>query len=346
MNTENRITIRKVADAAGVSKQTVSRVINDHPDVADRTRKRVQEVIDQLGYHPSAVARSLTKQRTRMIVVVTAGLNLIGPSSVLNGVSLKAEELGYTLLLKNLPDFYVRDYQELIRYIIEMRVEGVAWVCPEIDHNRRESIEKLSKLPVPIIFQGSSPIKDALVVTIDNYGGGCLATQHLIDQGFREIGHISGPLEFGDAEARKEGWFDSLQKIGSSPTDMHWTEGDWSAASGAKALSDLLDKYPDMEAIFVANDQMAIGAIQRLHDCGLQVPGDLAIIGYDNIPESAYNSPPLSTISQDFHAMGAKTIEVLVDAIKAQQSGKEPPGFESVILNTDLIIRKSSIRNR
>ena len=342
MSTKKRVTIKKVAETAGVSKQTVSRVINNHPDVAAETRKHVQEVIERLGYHPSAVARNLSRQRTRTIAVVTAGLNLAGPSNVLDGISLRAEELGYTILLKNLPDFRVSDYPSLIRYFLEMHIEGVAWACPEIANFRCESIEKLAELPIPVVFQGSTPINTGLIVTVDNYDGGCRATQHLIDQGYRNIGHISGPLEFWDAEARKSGWADTLNKVGISTTDTSWVEGDWSAASGAQAVSKLIEKYPEMDAIFIANDQMAIGAILKLHEHGLKVPDDLAIIGYDNIPESAYNSPPLTTIAQDFQQMGAKTIEVLVEAIEAQYAGKEPLRSQAVILPSELIIRESS----
>ena len=345
MNKNDQITILKVAKTAGVSKQTVSRVINNHPDVADITRKHVQKVIDELGYHPSAVARSLTKQRTHTIAVVTAGLNLVGPSSVLNGITLKAEELGYALLIRNLAGFRINDYQGLVRFLNEMRVEGVAWACPDIEHYRQESIEKLSRLPTPIVFQGSSPIEDALFVTVDNYAGGCQATQHLIDQGYNNIAHIAGPLAFADAEARKSGWIDTLEKAGLYTSRSSWSEGDWSAASGAKAVVELLDAYPEMDAIFVANDQMAIGAMQIIQQHSLQVPGDIAIIGYDNIAESAFSSPPLTTIAQDFELMGAKTIELLVDVINAQRNGKNLSALQPIRLPADLVIRKSSLRN-
>jgi LacI family transcriptional regulator len=340
----NQITILKVAKTAGVSKQTVSRVINNHPDVADITRKHVQEVIDELGYHPSAVARSLTKQRTHTIAVVTAGLNLVGPSSVLNGITLKAEELKYALLIKNLAGFRIDDYQGLVRFLNEMRVEGIAWACPDIEHYRQESIEKLSRLPTPVVFQGASPIENALFVTVDNYAGGCAATQHLIDQGFQNIAHISGPLAFADAEARKSGWTHTLEKAGKHVGQLHWAEGNWSAASGAKAAIELLDTYPEMDAIFIANDQMAMGAMQVIQERGLRIPGDIAIIGYDNIAESAFSSPPLSTIAQDFELMGAKTIELLVDVINVQRDGNDMAAIRPIRLPADLIVRKSSLR--
>jgi len=346
MDTKNRVTIQKVAAVAGVSKQTVSRVINNHPDVADITREQVQKVIDELGYHPSAVARSLTMQRTHTIAVVTAGLNLAGPSKVLHGLALKAEEAGYALLLKNLPGFQVEDYASLIRYFNEMQVEGVAWAVPDTNYQRLETIEKLAKLPMPVVYQGSAPIEGALYVTVDNYDGGCRATQHLIDQGYRHIAHISGPLSFGDAEARKTGWHDTLEKNGLHPVDAHWAEGDWNSASGAEAISRLLNTYPGMDAVFAGNDQMAIGAIEKLHESGLRVPEDIAFIGYDNIAESAYNSPPLTTMSQDFHLMGARTIEVLLEAINAQHTGKKPNTVKPVMLATDLIVRRSSIRTQ
>jgi DNA-binding LacI/PurR family transcriptional regulator len=344
MNKKERITIQKVAKTAGVSKQTVSRVINNRPDVADVTRKRVQKVIDQLGYHPSAVARSLTNQRTHTIAVVTAGLDLVGPSSVLNGITLKAEELGYSLLLKNLAGFRVSDYQGLIRFLNEMRVEGVIWACPDIDHNRREAIEKLSNLPVPVVLQGSSPIENTLFVTVDNYAGGCQATQHLIDQGYRNIAHISGPLKFADAEARKSGWVDALEKAGMPPARSHWAEGDWSAASGARAIAKLMDTYPMMDAVFAANDQMAIGAMQKIYARGLKIPEDIAILGYDNIAESEFSSPPLTTFDQNFDLMGAKTIELLVNAINTQRSGRDISTLKPVWLTSNLIIRASSLR--
>ena len=344
MSRNHQITILRVAETAGVSKQTVSRVINNHPDVADVTRKHVQQVIDELGYHPSAVARSLTKQRTHTIAVVTAGLNLIGPSSVLNGITLKAEELGYALLIKNLTGFRINDYQGLARFLNEMRVEGVAWACPDIEHYRQEIVEKLSRLPTPVVFQGSAPLENALFVIVDNYDGGCQATQHLIDQRFRNIAHISGPLLFADAEERKAGWSDTLVKAGLQPSPSHSAEGDWSAASGAQAAATLLDTYPEMDAIFVGNDQMAIGAIQTIQGRGLRVPGDIAVIGYDNIAESAFSSPPLTTVAQDFELMGAKTIELLVDVINAQRDGKDLSGLRPVRLPADLIVRKSSLR--
>ena len=344
MSRNHQITILKVAETAGVSKQTVSRVINNHPDVADITRKHVQQVIDELGYHPSAVARSLTKQRTHTIAVVTAGLNLVGPSSVLNGITLRAEELGYALLIKNLTGFRINDYQGLVRFLNEMRVEGVAWACPDIEHYRQQMIEKLSRLPTPVVFQGSAPLDKALFVIVDNYDGGCRATQHLIHQGFQNIAHISGPLTFADAEERKSGWIDTLEKTGVKPRPSHSAEGDWSAASGASAATTLLDKYPEMDAIFVANDQMAIGAMQIIQARGLRIPADIAIIGYDNIAESAFSSPPLSTIAQDFELMGAKTIELLVDVINIQRNGKDQSALLPVRLLPELVIRKSSLR--
>jgi LacI family transcriptional regulator len=273
-------------------------------------------------------------------------LNLAGPSRVLHGLALKTEEAGYALLLKNLPDFRVDDYERLIRYFSEMQVEGVAWLLPDTNHQRIETVEKFAKLPMPIVYQGSAPIEGTLYVTVDNYDGGCRATQHLIDQGYRRIAHISGPLSFGDADERKSGWYETLKKNGLHATDAHWSEGDWNSASGAQAISKLLHTYPGMDAVFAGNDQMAIGAIEELTEHGLRVPEDIAIIGYDNIAESAFNSPPLTTMAQDFQMMGAKTIEVLIEAINLQHDGKAHSTVKPVMLATDLIIRKSSVRTQ
>ncbi|HMD82012.1 MAG TPA: substrate-binding domain-containing protein, partial [Anaerolineales bacterium] len=153
-----------------------------------------------------------------------------------------------------------------------------------------------------------------------------------------------GPLAFADAEERKSGWSDTLLKAGLPPSSLNSAEGDWSAASGAAAVVELMKTYPEMDAIFVANDQMAIGAMQIIKERGLQIPGDIAMIGYDNIAESAFSSPPLTTIAQDFESMGAKTIELLVDVINAQRDGNDLSALQPIRLPADLIVRKSSLR--
>ncbi len=201
-----RINIRDVATLAGVSYQTVSRVINDRPDVAPQTRKRVLEIINGLGYQPSALARSLSQNRSFTLGVVTAGLKYIGPSRTLNGITQTAEENGYTLLLKELPEFNTNRVETVLNSLLSRHVDGIIWHVPEIEDNREWVKDRLPGLPVPILFMTMHTQENLSIVAVDNYLGGALAARHLLGQGYTKIGHISGPLDWWEAQQRKAGW--------------------------------------------------------------------------------------------------------------------------------------------
>ena len=188
-----KTTIRDVAAAAGVSHQTVSRVINDRPDVADETRRQVWQVIEQLGYQPSAIARSLIRQRSFALGVVTAGLRYFGPASVLNGITEQAEEMGFTLLLKELPSFDAEDVEPLLNSLLARQVDGIIWAVPEVGNNRDWLQDRLPELPASLIFITMQARADLSVstVSVDNYAGGRIATEHLLEWGYRHIGHVS-----------------------------------------------------------------------------------------------------------------------------------------------------------
>ncbi len=338
-----RVTIKQVAHEAGVSTQTISRVINDRPDVAPETRQRVLAVIDRLGYQPSALARSLIRQRTHTLGVVTAGLRYIGPSRTLNGITAQAEELGYSLLLKKLPKFDSGDVVSILNALLARQVDGIIWAVPEVSNNRDWLQDRLPHLPVPIIFLTMHPQEGLSIVAVDNYQGGRIATEHLIEQRYRHIGHIAGPLVWWEARQRKAGWEDALQNAGIPPDDKQWTEGNWSSESGEGAILRLLDQYPEMEAVFVANDQMALSVLQVACRRGLRVPQDLAVVGFDDIPEAAYFCPPLTTVRQNLHELGCIAVEQVIYTIEARQGGENnyEPGI--VWLKPELIVRGSSV---
>src|SRR3990172_6695379 len=196
MNANKRPTIKQVAKAAGVSTQTVSRVINDRPDVAPETRERIQIAINELGYQPSALARSLIQQRSYTLGVVTAGLKYIGPSRTLNGIASAAEEAGYSLLLKELPRFDANDIEPIFQALLSRHVDGIIWAVPEVGENHAWVTETALDLDVPLVYLTMEPRQNISVVSIDNYLGGRIATAHLLEQGYRKIGHISGPLDW------------------------------------------------------------------------------------------------------------------------------------------------------
>lgn len=338
-----RITIKDVAQAAGVSTQTVSRVMNKFSYVSEETRQRVEAVVDQLGYRPSTLARSLIQQRSYTLGVVTFGLKYIGPSRTLNGVADKADELGYMLLMKELDNFDINSIDDVIDSLLARQVDGIIWVAPEIGNNHSWLDERLEKIPVPVLFLAMEPREGISSVATDNYQGAVMAVQHLLDCGRTKIGHISGPLTWWEADERKRGWRDTLTKAGLDASDQHCKEGNWSSASGEQAFIQLLEVFPDLDAVFVANDQMALGVLREAHRKSLKIPEQLAVIGFDNLPESAYFYPSLTTISQDLQMLGEQSVQYIVEMIQARQ-GNQSVIAQSRFIQPTLIVRESTKR--
>ena len=168
-----------------------------------------------------------------------------------------------------------------------------------------------------------------------------MATRHLIDQGCQHIGHISGGLIWWEARLRLQGWRDTLEKAGRQVTDLHWEEGNWSSSSGAAAIEKLLSQYPEMDGVFVANDQMALSVLREAHQRGIKVPDQLAVVGFDGIPESAYFYPSLTTISQDPQTLGGQAVKSLVEMIDVQRENK-PVESRSILIPPELVVRESS----
>ena len=310
-----RVTIKDVAREAGVSTQTVSRVVNKISYVSDETRQRVETVVEQLGYRPSTLARSLIQQRSYTLGVVTFGLKHIGPSRTLNGIADKADELGYMLLMKELDNFNTNRMDDVVNSLLARQVDGILWAAPEIDDSHAWVDAGLEKIPVPIMFIAMEPRNYISSVSTDNYQGAVMATQHLLDGGRRRIGHISGPLGWWEAEERKRGWRETLGAAGYDASETYCAEGNWSSASGERAFSQLFESYPDMDAIFVANDQMALSVLREALRRGILVPDKLAVVGFDNIAESAFFYPSLTTISQDLQLLGEKAVQTMVEMI-------------------------------
>ncbi|HJR80278.1 MAG TPA: LacI family DNA-binding transcriptional regulator, partial [Anaerolineales bacterium] len=221
MIASRRPTIKEVAKAAGVSTQTVSRVINDRPDVAPETRERILTKIGELGYQPSALARSLIQQRSYTLGVVTAGLKYIGPSRTLNGIASAAEAAGYALLLKELSSFEADDVLPIFQALLSRHVDGIIWAVPEVGENRSWVNEHSIGLRIPIVYLAMEPRHAISTVSIDNYQGGRIAMAHLLEQGYRKIGHIAGPLDWWEARQRMLAWKDALRESGLEVRDEY-----------------------------------------------------------------------------------------------------------------------------
>ncbi len=336
-------TLRDVAKLANVSTKTVSRVVNNQGEISETTRQRVQAAIERLGYHPNILARSLVSRRSHTLAAVAFGLEYFGPSRTVAGIEHAADELGYSLLLSLMSQPSNSDVDSVLATLIARQVDGIIWAIPEIGDNRTWiDPTRLENLP-PIIFLSMEPRSGLSVVTVDNRLGAVLATQHLIDQGRKTIGLITGPLDWWEARERREGWKETLLKAGRPISSTLVAEGDWSAASGERGLCELLSRQPDLDAVFVSNDQMALGVLGAAQKLGRQVPRDLAVVGFDNIPESGFFYPPLTTVYQHLTDTGSVAVQELQKIIQSQQQNKDKVEFAAKLIAPELVIRASSI---
>lgn len=345
MDKRAKLTINEVADKAGVSRQTISRVINNRPDVADETRKRVLRIIEELDYRPNAVARSLSMKRTNNFGLVTAGLEFIGPSVTMSGIAKETEQLGYGLYLKDLPRFNTDIIQNIIDWFLARQVDGIIWAVPEIGNNRDWINNFIDNIRLPIIFLTAEKRKNISTVTIDNYYGAKQATSHLIESGRKNIGHISGPMDWWESKQLYNGWRDALKENGINPKENMVAEGNWSSKSGKKAFAQLLDSFPEMDALFVANDQMALSVLQTACELKINIPDQLSVSGFDGIPESEFFSPSLTTVSQNLVELGSVAVQQLAQMVEIKNSDKESRESIYISLKPELIIRQSSILN-
>jgi LacI family transcriptional regulator len=346
MGQKRRITIKDVAEAAGVSTQTVSRVMNNRPDVAPETLYRVQQVIKQTGYAPNILARSLIRGRTHTLGVVAYGLDYFGPSRVLTGIEQEAARLGYSIFLNLIHAPETADVDALLGSLFARQVDGIIWAVPQIGDNRSWVREKSPDFSVPVVFVGGMTEPATLpVVGVDNLAIGSLATEHLLSGGQRCIGIITGPLDWWEAQQRQLGWREALERKGLGAGVDLVAVGDWSTKSGEHGLYQLLAQAPDIDAIFASNDQMALGVLYGAHHLGRRVPQDLALAGVDSIPESAHFWPPLTTVRQRLREAGSLVVREIDQLIRSANLPHEEPGLglpEMTLLQPELIVRESS----
>lgn len=332
-----KVTIKDIARMCNVSTQTISRVINKRPDVSPETRQLIENAIAEMGYRPSALARSLVQQRSYTLGVIIAGLRYVGVSQTLNGINEACEESNYALLVKELPRFNTPNIVPVIESLIASHVEGIVFAAPDINENVKVVQSQLPSFCPPIVFLKSQPNPNYASICVDNYGGARKAVEYLLSVGRRHIGFISGPLDWLEARQRKQGWEDALTNVGVDVSAKKWSQGNWSSGSGEAAFAELIQKYPQMNAVFTSNDQMALGVLHYCHANGIRVPEDLAVIGFDDLAESAYFSPSLTTVTHPLREAGILAVKTLL----AQIDGQEQP--ERVItLHTQLVLRNST----
>ena len=298
MTAGRRVTIKEVARAAGVSTQTVSRVLNERPDVAPETYERVQRVIDDTGYHPNMLARSLIQGRTHILGVVAYGLDYFGPSRIVTGIERQAAAMGYSMSLTLIHQPETDDVEGVLTGLAGRQVDGVIWAIPEVASNRAWLRARAPALPVPLVVLGGAIGEDRAAVDRHRQPRHRPTRhRHILDGGARRVGIVTGPQDWSEARERLAGWRETLTSRLVQSEELV-SEGDWSASSGDVALDELLRRTPDIDAVFASNDQMALGVLHAAHRVGMRIPDELSVVGVDDMAEGSHFWPPLTTIHQ------------------------------------------------
>ena len=326
-------TMADVARTLGLSHQTVSRVLNDHPSVRPDTRARVLKAIEELGYRRNTAARALVTRRSQTVGVVSFDTTLYGPASTLAGIEHAAQRAGYSVSVAIADALTTETVRQAIERLIAQGVEGIIVIAPLL--GTVELLPSLSRsLPVVIVESGDAP--GLTSVRVDQAEGARMVTRHLLDQGAATVWHVAGPADWVEAEARVAGWGEELARAGARVPAL--LRGTWRPESGYEAGRRLAHRS-GVEAVFVANDQMALGLLRAFHEAGVRVPDDVLVAGFDDVPEAAYYTPPLTTVRQDFPAVGRRGIDLLLEQVV--HGGGEP---RQAVLAPELVIRQSSRR--
>ena len=316
--------IRDVARLAGVSHQTVSRVLNGHPSIREVTKSRVLAAMDQLQFRPSRAARMLSMRRSQTIGILAAAVGThYGPASSVSAVEDAARERGYYATVAHLASVAPGAISAAIEELLSQNVEGIVIVAP-----RTSVLSRLASVPmnVPIVAaQGEQGGAGGIpVAAIDQEAGVRMVLKYLLAQGHERILHVAGPPDWNDAQSRLRAYKAELRAAG-----LSWSPplyGDWTADSGYEIGRSLVRGGAELPftAVFSSNDQMALGLIHAFRAAGFDVPGDISIVGFDDIPESAHFWPPLTTVRQDFGELGVRCVTLLMDAIGRTEA---PDGY-------------------
>jgi DNA-binding LacI/PurR family transcriptional regulator len=325
-----------VAHRVGVSIQTVSRVLHDSPLVRRETRERVLDVMRQLNYRPSPAAQALATGRSRLLGVVSFDTTLFGPASTLLGIEQAAHEAGYAVTIASVHTLNRASLMAAIHRHRDQGVDGIVVIAPV-----KSAIAALRQLvpDVPVVVAvGGGQDRNISAVGVDQRGGAAAATRHLLELGHRTVWHIAGPSEWLDAEQRVAGWRSTLTSAGVQVPPV--LRGDWSAGSGYELAHELLRRR-DVTAVFAGNDQMALGLLRRIHEVGRHAPAQISVVGFDDIPEAAYFTPPLTTVRQDFAEVGRRCLRLLLAKIESDTAAPA-----HVVVPSELVLRASSTAAR
>ncbi|MCL3863085.1 LacI family DNA-binding transcriptional regulator [Actinotalea sp. K2] len=321
-----------VALVAGVSHQTVSRVLNAHPSVRPETRERVMQAIAELGYRRNTAARALVTRRSATIGVMTAGSALFGPTSTLIAIEEAARDAGLFVSVATVLRWETEAMHRALEHFMSQGVDGVVVIAA---HDDAVGAVQDFDAPVPVVMVGPRDLPAGSrvhTVAVDQYGGARLATRHLADLGHREVLHLAGPPDWLDGRARVNGWRDELASLGLGAGAL--VQGDWGAERGYQVGCELVARGLPT-AVFAANDQLALGLLHAFAEQGVRVPDDVSVVGFDDVDGSAHFFPPLTTVRQEFGPLGRRCMELLLEAIAGREVRPD-------VIPAHLVVRASS----
>jgi DNA-binding LacI/PurR family transcriptional regulator len=330
---KKKANIYDVAELAGVSHQTVSRVLNDHPSLKPATREKVERAIAKLNYKPNQAARQLVTSQSRMIGLLIASSELFGPAAILAEMERAARTSGYSIVSIPVLLESEESWLEGIEHLRGLQIDGVITIA--LPRPMMDVIEK--KLPSAVIVViDTEPTKKFDTFNIDNELGGKLATEHLINLGHKNIWHLTGPEKSYESNMRKLGYELAIKEAGLKGKTLI---GDWSVATGYRIGKEILSHKDLPTALFCANDQLALGVMKAYGDASLSIPDDLSIVGFDDLPEAPYFTTALTTIRQDFNELGKYAMS------KMLQQLKDSDKHETLFIKPELIVRDSTKKN-
>ncbi len=336
-----KMTLEEIARLAGVSRSTVSRVINEDPKVNAATRERVRQFIKAYDFHPNTAARALAGRRSRVIgLVIPQALNAIFADpyfpTLIQSCAAACDERGYYLMLS----LVLQQSDDTFRWLIRARHMDGLIVASALTEDA--FVTRLLDERFPFVLVGRrSDRTDITTIDVDNAHGAHLAAQHLAELGYARIATITGPLNMVAALDRRDGFLAGLQAIGVETPAAYIQEGDWSEWSGTQGMERLLCATPPPEAVFVASDSMALGALKAIRAAGLSVPEDIALVGFDDIPLAAAANPPLTTVHQPIAQLGHLAAATLIDLLEMPPAAAHGARAQHIVLPTELVVRAS-----
>jgi len=340
MSNQSETTIHDIARRLNLSASTVSRALKDNPVISEPTRTLVKRIADEMGYRPNILAANLRTKRTNTIGVIVPLINRHFFSSVISGVEEVAYSLGFAVTISQSNDKIEKE-NKIAHTFFANRVDGLI-VSIGMETNTFDHLKLFSERKIPIVFFDRVVDEiEAHKIVVDDYGGGYRATQHLIDQGAKNIAHIGGPLHLKIYENRQKGYSDALKKSGLQVHDSLIINNSLSREEGSTAIENLMQQKIKPDAVFCANDTTALSVIIYLRNIGIKVPEDMVIIGFSNEPFSEVVTPSISTVKQPGFLMGQKAAQLIIQQILHDNDN---PVFKTFVMPTELIIRDSSKR--